>query len=55
MSPEVAKGYATATVRRATRACRVSPEGAEELDLERNGSASCKGASECSVGVREGE
>ena len=31
------------------------PEGAEELDLERNGSAPCKGASECRVGLREGE
>src|SRR3954447_22507020 len=31
------------------------PEGAEELDLERSGSASCSGASECGVGLREGE
>ena len=50
MSPEGAKGYVTVTVRWARGARRVFPEGAEELDLERNGSASCNGASECRVG-----
>src|SRR5213592_3919897 len=55
MSPEGAKGYLTVTVRWARGARRVFPEGAEELDLERNGSASCNGASECRVGLREGE
>jgi hypothetical protein len=43
------------TVRCARAARCVFPEGAEELDLERNGSASCKGASECRVGLRERE
>ena len=31
------------------------PKAHRELDLERSGSASCNGASECRVGLREGE
>ena len=56
MSPEGAKGYVTATVRcggEALVAC--FPKAQRELDLERSGSASCNGASECRVGLREGE
>src|SRR5438034_8007786 len=55
MSPEGAKGYVNVTVRWARATRRVFPEGAAELDLERNGSTSCNGASECRVGLREGE
>ena len=56
MSPEGAKGYVTATVRcggEALVAC--FPKAQRELDLERSGSASCNGVSECRVGLREGE
>src|SRR5206468_11843931 len=42
----LAQGDVTVTVRWARGARRVFPDGAEELDLERNGSASCNGASE---------
>src|SRR4029450_7371120 len=55
MSPEGAKGYVTVTVRWARGARRVVPEGAEELDLERNSSASCNGAGGCRVAPGEGK
>ena len=56
MKTDIHPQYATATVRcgrEALVAC--FPKAQRELDLERSGSASCNGASECRVGLREGE